>query len=120
MASAETTKSEGCGGRCAERLPFDIAMAFQPIIDADAGKIFAHEALVRGVNGEGAGWVLGQIDDGNRYAFDQTCRVKAIETAAVCRSTFCPMRSISRKPASARRWTRRGAPVFPSTASCLR
>lgn len=82
MQSVEATKSDGCGGRCAERLPFDIAMAFQPIIDADAGKIFAHEALVRGVNGEGAGWVLGQVNNENRYAFDQTCRVKAIETAA--------------------------------------
>ncbi|HRJ62432.1 MAG TPA: EAL domain-containing protein [Azospirillaceae bacterium] len=57
-------------------------MAFQPIIDADSGRVFAHEALVRGVNGEGAGWVLGQVNDDNRYAFDQTCRVKAIETAA--------------------------------------
>lgn len=82
MTSAETTKPSACGGRCAQTLPFDIAMAFQPIIDAGGERIFAHEALVRGVNGEGAGWVLGQVNDDNRYAFDQTCRVKAIETAA--------------------------------------
>ncbi len=82
MHPADTAERQGCGGRCGQSLPFDIAMAFQPIIDADSGRVFAHEALVRGVNGEGAGWVLGQVNDDNRYAFDQTCRVKAIETAA--------------------------------------
>ena len=82
MRDLDPAAQPGCGGRCADGLPFDIAMAFQPIIDADAGRVFAHEALVRGVNGEGAGWVLGQVNDDNRYAFDQTCRVKAIETAA--------------------------------------
>jgi EAL domain-containing protein (putative c-di-GMP-specific phosphodiesterase class I) len=82
MTSVETAKSPACGGQCSQALPFDIAMAYQPIIDAEAGRIFAHEALVRGVNGEGAKWVLDQITDDNRYTFDQTCRVKAIETAA--------------------------------------
>ena len=43
---------------------------------------FAHEALVRGVNGEGALSVLEQVDDQNRYRFDQLCRVRAISTAA--------------------------------------
>lgn len=74
--------AKGCGGRCAEGIGFPITMAFQPIVDAAAGTIFAHEALVRGTEGQGAGWVLGQVNDQNRYAFDQACRVKAIELAA--------------------------------------
>ncbi len=57
-------------------------MAFQPIIDASSRTVFAHEALVRGPQGEGSYSVLSQITDQNRYAFDQTCRVKAIEQAA--------------------------------------
>jgi EAL domain-containing protein (putative c-di-GMP-specific phosphodiesterase class I) len=36
---------------------------------------------VRGVGGEGAYSVLSRVADDNRYAFDQQCRVKAIEMA---------------------------------------
>ncbi len=72
----------GCGGQCAERLDMDFTMAFQPIVDIAAGDVWAHEALVRGPEGQGAGWVLGQVTDANRYAFDQSCRIKAIELAA--------------------------------------
>ncbi|XEY17867.1 EAL domain-containing protein [Azospirillum sp. HJ39] len=60
----------------------DFTMAFQPIVDIAAGGVWAHEALVRGTEGQGAGWVLGQVTDANRYAFDQSCRIKAIELAA--------------------------------------
>ena len=63
-------------------LDFQFAMAFQPIVDIVAGVPFAYEALVRGPAGEGAWSVLSQVSDANRYAFDQQCRVKAIETAA--------------------------------------
>ncbi|NCN10921.1 MAG: EAL domain-containing protein [Leptospira sp.] len=63
-------------------LGFPITMAFQPIWDAEKQEIFSHEALVRGVEGQGAGWVFEQINDSNKYAFDQSCRVKAIEMAA--------------------------------------
>jgi EAL domain-containing protein (putative c-di-GMP-specific phosphodiesterase class I) len=56
-------------------------MAFQPIVDVANGTIFAHEALVRGVGGEGAFSILSQVAEENRYAFDQQCRVKAIELA---------------------------------------
>jgi EAL domain-containing protein (putative c-di-GMP-specific phosphodiesterase class I) len=72
-----------CTG-CRDGSDLDVAfsMAFQPIIDISTGDVFAHEALVRGLSGEGAGHVLGQIKDHNRYAFDQQCRVKAIELAA--------------------------------------
>ncbi|RUQ70168.1 EAL domain-containing protein [Azospirillum doebereinerae] len=77
-----TTAGAGCGGHCAEKFPLDFTMAFQPIVDLAAHGVWAHEALVRGVEGQGAGWVLGQVNEGNRYAFDQSCRVKAIELAA--------------------------------------
>ncbi|WP_304272926.1 EAL domain-containing protein [Caulobacter segnis] len=56
-------------------------MAFQPIVDVSTGQVFAHEALVRGAGGEGAGSVLSTVSDHNRYVFDQQCRVKAIELA---------------------------------------
>lgn len=61
-------------------LPF--TMAFQPIIDVSTNRVFAHEALVRGTAGEGAASVLASVDADNRYAFDQQCRVKAIELAS--------------------------------------
>ena len=57
-------------------------MAFQPIVDIIDKRPFAYEALVRGSSGEGAASVLAQVTDENRYAFDQQCRVKAIEMAA--------------------------------------
>lgn len=57
-------------------------MAFQPIIDIGTGRVYAYEALVRGPNGESAGQILAQVNDDNRYSFDQSCRVKAIELAA--------------------------------------
>lgn len=57
-------------------------MAFQPIIDIGEGRVFAYEALVRGVEGEGAGHVLSQVKKSNRYRFDQACRTRAIELAA--------------------------------------
>jgi EAL domain-containing protein (putative c-di-GMP-specific phosphodiesterase class I) len=56
-------------------------MAFQPIIDVQAGRIWGYESLVRGKNGEGASEVLAQVTNKNRYAFDQSCRVTAIELA---------------------------------------
>jgi len=73
----------GCNG-CRDGAGFDtpITMAFQPIVDTSTGLVFAHEALVRGVGGEGAGVILAQVSQSNRYAFDQQCRVKAIELAA--------------------------------------
>lgn len=69
-----------CRNSTSFSLPF--SMAFQPIIDVATHQVFAHEALVRGPNGEGAGSVLSVIDASNRYAFDQQCRVKAIELAS--------------------------------------
>ncbi len=55
-------------------------MAFQPIVHASG--IFAYEAPVRGPAGESAGSILAKVNGSNMYAFDQACRVKAIEMAA--------------------------------------
>ena len=71
---------EGCGDGIAA--PFPFSMAFQPVVDLAARRVYAYEALVRGPHGESAGSVLGQVTPANRYAFDQSCRVKAIELAS--------------------------------------
>ena len=73
---------ELCATRGKEQFELDIRMAFQPIVDSTRQSVFAHEALVRGPAGEGAGSALSQVNHENRYAFDQKCRVVAIETAA--------------------------------------
>lgn len=57
-------------------------MAFQPIVDLGRHEIYAHEALVRGLSGEGAAEVLGRVDPVDRFAFHEACRVKAIEIAS--------------------------------------
>ena len=57
-------------------------MAFQPIYDAGARRVWGYEALVRGMSGEGAYEVLGRVLPEQRYRFDQDCRVKAIELAS--------------------------------------
>ena len=59
-----------------------LSMAFHPIVDLQEHRIDAHEALVRGVNGECAADMLKWATAENLYAFDQACRVKAIELAA--------------------------------------
>jgi len=73
----------GCAG-CRDGQAFDVpfSMAFQPIVDLESGAVFAQEALVRGQAGEGAGQILSAVNDKNRYAFDQQCRVRALELAA--------------------------------------
>ena len=62
--------------------PFPMTMAFQPIVDVLESRVYAYEALVRGLNNEPAGVVMAQITDENRYAFDQSCRVAAITLAS--------------------------------------
>jgi EAL domain-containing protein (putative c-di-GMP-specific phosphodiesterase class I) len=57
-------------------------MAFLPIVNITDGSVFADKALVRGTDGRGAGDILGMICRRNRYAFDQACRVTAIELAS--------------------------------------
>lgn len=81
--SSLTSPSASCEG-CSQGTPlgFEFEFAYQPIIDLRDRSIFAHEALVRGVNGEGALSILNQVNDQNRYRFDQLCRMKAIEGAS--------------------------------------
>jgi EAL domain-containing protein (putative c-di-GMP-specific phosphodiesterase class I) len=57
-------------------------MALQPIIDLDAQRVVAHEALVRGLDGQGARHILDQVNKTNLYAFDQACRTHAIALAS--------------------------------------
>lgn len=70
-------------GACREdaTLP-SFTMAFQPIVDIDTGAVYAYESLVRPTGGGSAAEVLSQINEQNRYSFDQACRVKSIELAA--------------------------------------
>ena len=71
----------GCRNADANAFALPFTMAFQPIVDVPAQRIWGYEALVRGVGGESALQVLSHVTDANRYAFDQACRVKAIELA---------------------------------------
>jgi EAL domain-containing protein (putative c-di-GMP-specific phosphodiesterase class I) len=70
-----------CAG-CTTPLEFELGMAFHPIVDIGKPSIFAYEALVRGPAGEPAASVFDRVTDTNRYAFDQRCRVRAVESAA--------------------------------------
>jgi EAL domain-containing protein (putative c-di-GMP-specific phosphodiesterase class I) len=71
-----------CGAcRNGEAFETTITMAFQPIVDVVARSVFAHEALVRGTDGASAQEVLAAVTPGGHYAFDQACRVKALECA---------------------------------------
>ena len=71
-------------GSCsvAQATSFEFSYAYQPIVDVVERRIWGHEALVRGPAGESAYSVLSQVNDENRYRFDQACRVKAIKGAA--------------------------------------
>lgn len=63
---------------CKDALEFDFTFAFQPIVDVIRRTVFAYEALVRGINGEGAGEILRKVNDESRYRFDQQCRIRSI------------------------------------------
>ena len=80
LALAERLACSGCRGE--DAVSFDFDYAFQPIVNFRTRTIYAHEALVRGPNGESAWSVLSQVNDNNRYRFDQACRVKAVAGAA--------------------------------------
>ncbi|WP_369796737.1 hypothetical protein [Belnapia sp. F-4-1] len=81
ISPATGPSCKGCRG--GNGLGFDLAMAFQPILDADrGGQVLAQEALVRGPEGQGAAWVIDQVSPEGLYAFDQACRVAAIEEAS--------------------------------------
>lgn len=115
---------EDCGK--GERLGFAFEYAYQPIVDLERGTVYAHEALVRGPDGEGAASVLAQVNENNRYRFDQACRVKAIKGASALGMaeylsiTSCPTPSTSPSCASAPRWKRRARTVSRWTTSFLK
>lgn len=79
-SAAKVDKCEGCSDGMAQ--PFPFTMAFQPIVSASQRTVFAYEALVRGLSGEGASTILSRVNRQNRYAFDQSCRRTAIDLAA--------------------------------------
>lgn len=81
MSSSQAVPAAGCSA-CQGPIGFDFTMAFQPIVDVRSGSVFAHEALVRGLDGTGAAAVLSRLTADNRHAFDQQCRVKAVELAS--------------------------------------
>ena len=79
----EVANPHPCGNCSGDAvLDFEVRMAFQPIVDSRTRSIYAYEALVRGATGEGAQSVIERVRPEQLYRFDQTCRVKAIATAA--------------------------------------
>jgi EAL domain-containing protein (putative c-di-GMP-specific phosphodiesterase class I) len=80
QAVAERLACSGCRGENA--IDFDFDYAYQPIVNVRTRSIYAYEALVRGPNGESAASVLAQVNDSNRYRFDQLCRTRAVAGAA--------------------------------------
>ena len=72
----------GCQGcRDGAELDFAFTMAFQPILDLEANRVWGYEALVRGAGGESAASILNRVTPETVYRFDQAARVKAIELA---------------------------------------
>lgn len=67
---------------CFVPLGFEFTFAFQPIVDLRKQEIFGYEALVFFFKQKTAYEILRKINDQNRYAFDQACRVKAITLAS--------------------------------------
>ena len=65
----------------ATAFPLPFSMAFQPIVEAGAARVFAYEALVRGTEGQGAFEVLSHLSAANRHDFDQGCRDRALALA---------------------------------------
>jgi EAL domain-containing protein (putative c-di-GMP-specific phosphodiesterase class I) len=77
---ASASPCPGC--QDGEPVGFEFEYAYQPIVNFASRTIYAHEALVRGPNGESAASVLAQVTPDNVYGFDQACRVKAVAGAA--------------------------------------
>jgi EAL domain-containing protein (putative c-di-GMP-specific phosphodiesterase class I) len=77
---AMTRGCEGCQN--GSELDFDFSMAFQPIYDIGAERVWGYEALIRGPEGEGAPAILAKVRPEQKYLFDQSCRVKAIDVAS--------------------------------------
>lgn len=81
MTSGTSPPAKCSACRDGGELPFEMTMAFQPLVDFHAGAVYGYEALVRGTDGSSAATVLARVTDANRYAFDQACRVTALRLA---------------------------------------
>lgn len=55
------------------------SFAYQPIVDGRSGKTRGLEAFLRGVSGESARSIIDKVRPENQFAFDQACRIRAIE-----------------------------------------
>jgi len=60
----------------------EYSFAFQPIVDAVAGRVVGYEALIRGPWDEPAWQVFNQVSPLHLHTFDQTTRAEAIALAA--------------------------------------
>ena len=76
LAQAPQTPGNGAGEAV------DFSFAFQPIVDVLARRVYAHEALVRGLHGEPASEVIARHSAPDLAAFDAACRAQAIAVAA--------------------------------------
>lgn len=70
--------------KSSQPLNLNFIFAFQPIVNIKNGLVYAQEALVRGLKGEGAHTVLSQLNDNNRYDFDRKAREQALKSAISC------------------------------------
>jgi EAL domain-containing protein (putative c-di-GMP-specific phosphodiesterase class I) len=61
---------------------FNASFAFQPIVNIESRSVFAYEALVRGLNNEPAGTILGPLRGAALHQFDRAARIHAIRLAA--------------------------------------
>ena len=61
---------------------FDATFAFQPIVDIKSRSVFAYEALVRGLDNESAGSILGPLHGAALHEFDRAARIHAIRLAS--------------------------------------
>jgi len=69
---------------CREGKPFPLPTraAFHPILDLQEERVFAYEALIRGIDGQSAAFVLERVGEDEVHSFDQACRMTAIRDAA--------------------------------------
>jgi len=52
---------------------------FEPIVNLRTGKVFAHEALTRGINGASVGYLFDVLAGARLYQFDHLCRTRAMK-----------------------------------------
>jgi EAL domain-containing protein (putative c-di-GMP-specific phosphodiesterase class I) len=59
----------------------DVAIAFQPIIDASSEKVWGYEALARGANGRNYPSIVAGMTEPKRISFDKLVTMKALREA---------------------------------------